>query len=57
MQPMTEIDDDELAPEDTGQGPGIPKSKGRRAFRNLTRELDDADLENPAVQRLLIDDY
>lgn len=47
----------DLAPEETGgKDLALSRQKGRRAFRKVTRELTDADLANPAVQRLLLDD-
>jgi hypothetical protein len=50
-------DNDDVSPEDTGgETSSLTKRKGRRAFRKVTRELSDADLANPAVQRLLLDE-
>lgn len=43
-------------PEDTGDGSGLPASKGKRAFQNITRELSDDDLTNPAVGKLLLNE-
>lgn len=53
---MTELNHQETAPEDVGDGIAIPQSKGRKAFSKLRRELSDEELSSPAVQRLLIDD-
>lgn len=53
---MSEIDTNDLAPEDEGNGIPIPHTKGRKAFSKLRRELSDEELMSPAVQRLLIDD-
>jgi alpha-galactosidase len=53
---MTNDDKREHAPEDTGEGSGLPRTKGRQALRKLTREISDDDLTNPAVYRLLLDD-
>ena len=52
---MTEENQD-LAPEDMGEGAPLSHSKGRRAFTNLRRELSDEELSSPAVQRMLIDE-
>lgn len=41
-------------PEDTGDGSGLPA--GKQAFQNITRELSDKDLTNPAVGKLLLDE-
>ena len=43
-------------PEDTGDGSGLPASKGKRAFQNITRELSDDDLTKPAVGKLLLNE-
>ena len=43
-------------PEDTGDGSGLPASKGKRTFQNITRELSDKDLTNPAVGKLLLNE-
>lgn len=53
---MTENNQEDIAPEDGGEGPALSHSKGRRAFSKLRRELTDEELSSPAVQRLLIDD-
>ena len=53
---MTEPEDQEVAPEDTGEPVPAPHIKGRKAFNNLRRELTDEELSSPAVQRMLIDD-
>lgn len=53
---MNEIEEDSLAPEDTGGGEKIYHTKGRKAFRKVRRELSDEELASPAVQRLLIDE-
>jgi hypothetical protein len=53
---MVEEENQDIAPEDTGEGTALSHSKGRRAFRKLRRELSDEELSSPAVQRLLIDD-
>lgn len=52
---MTEENED-LAPEDTGEGTASSNAKGRRAFINLRRELSDEELSSPAVQRMLVDE-
>ena len=52
---MTEENED-LAPEDTGEGTALSNAKGRRAFINLRRELSDEELSSPAVQRMLVDE-
>ena len=38
-------------PEDTRAGSGLPMPRGKQAFQNITRELSDDDLTNPAVMR------
>ena len=43
-------------PEDTRAGSGIPMPKGKQAFQNITRELSDDDLKNPAVGKLLLNE-
>ena len=43
-------------PEDTGDGSGLPASKGKRAFQNITPELSDDDLTKPAVGKLLLNE-
>ena len=43
-------------PEDIGDGSGLPTSKEKQAFQNITRELSDDDLTNPAVGKLLLDE-
>ena len=43
-------------PEDTGDESGLPASKGKRAFQNITRELSDDDLTKPAVGKLLLNE-
>jgi len=53
---MVDEDNQELAPEEPGEDVSVSKSKGRRAFRNLRRELTDDELASAAVQRMLIDD-
>ena len=53
---MTYQDQPDTEPEDTGDGVPVSHSKGRRAFRNVRRELSDEELSSPAVQRMLIDD-
>ena len=53
---MAEPDNQEIAPEDTGELVPLPHTKGRKAFSKLRRELSDDELSSPAVQRLLIDD-
>jgi hypothetical protein len=53
---MTENNQEDIAPEDGGEGATLSHSKGRRAFSRLRRELTDEELSSPAVQRLLIDD-
>ncbi len=42
--------------EDIEDGSGLPASKGKRAFQNITRELSDKDLTNPAVGKLLLNE-
>lgn len=53
---MAEPEDQEVAPEDTGESVHVPHIKGRKAFSKLRRELTDEELSSPAVQRMLIDD-
>lgn len=55
---MTEQDFDELTLEDTGGESGSSPSKGPRAFRNISRELEEEDLANPspAVLKLLLNE-
>jgi hypothetical protein len=53
---MNENENEGLAPEDTGGGEKLYHAKGRKAFRNVRRELSDDELSSPAVQRLLIDE-
>ena len=53
---MTDDESRDFAPEDTHDGVELSKSKGRQAFRKITRELSDDDLSNSAVQRLLLDE-
>lgn len=53
---MAESEDQEVAPEDTGEPVHIPHVKGRKAFSKLRRELTDEELSSPAVQRMLLDD-
>ena len=52
---MTE-NSQEFAPEDLGDGNVSSLAKGRKAFKNVRRELSDDELSLPAVQRLLIDE-
>lgn len=44
------------APEDAGVDLPATKDKRRKAFRQVKRELSNEDLENPAVQRMLLDE-
>ena len=53
---MTEQEQPDIEPEDTGEDVQVTRSKGRRAFRNVRRELSDEELSSPAIQRILIDD-
>jgi phosphotransacetylase len=53
---MTNQEQADIEPEDTGEGTHVSHSKGRRAFINVRRELSDDELLSPAVQRMLIDD-
>jgi hypothetical protein len=53
---MAEPENQEIAPEDTGETVQFTHVKGRKAFSKLRRELSDEELSSPAVQRLLIDD-
>jgi len=53
---MTDFDNLESVPEDTGEVIDIDHVKGRKAFSRLRRELTDDELSSPAVQRMLIDD-
>ena len=52
---MTDEDARESVPEDTGDGADLSQKKGKRAFQNVSRTLSDADLANPAVQKMLLD--
>ena len=56
MDELIPTDNQELAPEDTGDGEVSSQAKGRKAFKNVRRELSDDELSLPAVQRLLIDE-
>ncbi|OHX34409.1 hypothetical protein BJL95_17220 [Methylomonas sp. LWB] len=53
---MTNHEQPDIEPEDIGDGNEVSHGKGRRALRNIRRELSDDELSSPAVQRMLIDD-
>ena len=38
---MTEQEQPDIEPEDTGEDVQVTRSKGRRVFRNVRRELSD----------------
>ena len=53
---MNNEDTRESVSKEAGDGSARPLLKGRRAFQNITRELSDDDLTNPAVGKLLLNE-
>ena len=53
---MADLEIQDIAPEDPGDGTSSPIRKGRSAFKNLRRELTEDELASPAIQRMLIDE-
>ena len=49
-------DADDFAPEDTENTGVTNEKKGRKAFGKVKREITEKDLQNPAIQKMLLDE-